>query len=1286
MSKCSWLKYLALAAALLGATVDSQVPSTTGSPTNTTKTDHSSLTPSSTAPTTVTTSFTSGSNHSSLTPSSTAPTTVTTSFTSGSNHSTHSPSSTAPTTVTTSFTEGSTDHSSLTPSSTAPTTVTTSFTAGSTDHSSLTPSSTAPTTVTTSFTADDTSFTNSNTTSATPVTLPFPGNSTIPAGTIGTTAAVISAPINTTTVSTTTSGDSGCENDWIAAEVDQVTHNSVTLNIRYNVSEPKNIMIQQDQDLVVWLNATKNEISVPVKNLTECTDYRITAKLSGKCNRTFYLTNITTNPSPDLYFKQNATQSEGEIIFELTPKTTRCILMYAWNCTPSTANQTLNSENQKKFYNITPCTDYNCSVKISSKNSTTWSKMENIALQADYERPGKPTITIEAEARRFKIKPATKIHANCSIGCSLPNVTVSQKQSTMCENLEPYTNYTIAVTANNTNCNGIIQLSEPVINCKQTKATYPDKPEILEFHQPANNEIEIFCKELTKKQFNGKDQKYWATLDKKQSYFPEKGSTCNILFKDLNYLTTYKIQLIAFNGEYQSQSDIKEITTMYNDKALIGFLAFLIIATSIALTIVLYKIYILQRKSSRRSEESVELIEHDDEKQLLNVEPILAEQLIDVYRRKQADESRLFLAEFQSIPRVFTKFSVKEARKNCNANKNRYVDILPYDYNRVQLSPVAGEQGSDYINASFIDGFNESRKYIAAQGPKEETSDDFWKMVWEQKATIIVMVTRCEEGKRPKCAQYWPTMDRQSKSFGDFIVRISDEKWCPDYVIRKLFISHKKEKTPEREVTHIQFIRWPDHGVPEDPHLLLKLRQRVNAFRNLFSGPIIVHCSAGVGRTGSYIGIDAMMQGHEAEGRVDIYGYIVQLRRQRCLMVQVEAQYILIHQALLEYYLYGETEVSLSELPKHLTNFKKNDPPSEPSLLEAEFQRIPFYTEYRSQATGRRGENQSKNHSLSVIPYDYNRVTIRVEEDKSKDSENYNDGDMSSDESDDEESDKYINASYIDGYWHSETLIATQTPLPDTIADFWLMVYQRKAEIITMLGKDILQYWDDEKKTYEEIEVGLSECNKQQEFTVRVFEIRHTKRKESRKVHQYHFHDWAESKLPEDPSTLVNMMRSIKEKLSTHKEPESNTAPAIIVHCSDGAKQTGIFYALWNLLDSADTENVIDVLQTVKALRKQRSGMILTFEQYQFLYDIIASTYPVQNGTLISDNGPTQTTVEIISETPPENESQQKAASDSTENKEEPSKQDDEANSGSSNDKQPTVNPINGPITSGEND
>uniref|UniRef100_A0A8C8RES5 Receptor-type tyrosine-protein phosphatase C n=1 Tax=Pelusios castaneus TaxID=367368 RepID=A0A8C8RES5_9SAUR len=689
-------------------------------------------------------------------------------------------------------------------------------------------------------------------------------------------------------------------------------------------------------------------------------------------------------------------------------------------------------------------------------------------------------------------------------------------------------------------------------------------------------------------------------------------SDCNFELGNLSYLKEYKYKVRYIFRERVNFTTNYWYSQVFLFYSLIIFLAFLIIVTSIALLI-----------------------------QLMNVEPIPAEMLLESYKRKMADEGRLFLDEFQSIPRVFSKFPIKEARKNYNQNKNRYIDILPYDYNRVELSQIDGDPGSDYINASHIDGFKEPRKYIAAQGPKEETTDDFWRMIWEQKATIIVMVTRCEENNRNKCAQYWPSTENSTATFGDIVVKSNESKMCPDYIVQKLHITNvswsKKEKIPGRDVTHIQFTSWPDHGVPEDPHLLLKLRRRVNALSNFFSGPIVIHCSAGVGRTGTYIGIDAMLEGLEVEGRVDVYGYVVKLRRQRCLMVQVEAQYILIHQALVEYNQFGETEVTLSELHTYLNNLKKRDSPTDPSLLEAEFQRLPSYRGWRTQNTAKRQENKSKNRNSKMIPYDFNRVPVRQEEEKSKDSEH--DSEESSDEeSDSEETSRYINASFITGYWGSKEMIATQGPLPETINDFWQMIFQRKVKVIVMLtelneGDQELcaQYWGEGKQRYEGIEVEIKDVSKSSSYTIRAFDVTSVKRKETRIVYQYQYHKWNGLTLPENPKDLVTMILNLKQKLPARSITEDSRSIPIVVHCRDGSEQTGVFCALLTLLESAEREEVIDIFQVVKSFRRTRPGMFSSFEQYQFLYDTIASIYPAQNGQ-VKKNSKQEDTVEIDNE------------------------------------------------------
>ncbi|XP_077133857.1 receptor-type tyrosine-protein phosphatase C isoform X2 [Ranitomeya variabilis] len=792
-------------------------------------------------------------------------------------------------------------------------------------------------------------------------------------------------------------------------------------------------------------------------------------------------------------------------------------------------------------------------------------------------------------------------------------------------NLLPYTNYTITVTAYNNgsenelygNNINLEYQGTPVSIIVQTEAGVPTKVEGMVVKVGlANNEVKVECREPA--QINGEKGVFVLLVNNVQK---AENAICHFLRKDLSFLTTYSFTIYYNNKKYVGPPEIKEITTRYNDKALIGFLAFFIIITCLALILVMYKIYKLQKRSSCNFPDDFPLIEQDDEKQLLNIEPIPVDQLLETYKRKNADEGRLFLDEFQSIPRVFSKFPIKEARKPCNQSKNRYIDILPYDVNRVVLSEIHGEPGSDYINASYINGFKEPRKYIAAQGPKEETMNDFWRMIWEQKSTIIVMVTRCEEGNRNKCAQYWPSNEEGAEDYGDITVKITEEKFFPDYITRKLHITSRREKS-ERDITHIQFTVWPDHGVPDDPNLLLKLRRRVNALSNFFSGPIIVHCSAGVGRTGTYISIDAMLEGLEAEGRVDVYGYVVQLRRQRCLMVQVESQYIFIHKSLVEYNQFGETEISTFELPHSLNNMKKSDQPSEPSLLNYEFQRLPSYKNWRPQTTGNHQDNKEKNRHSSVVPYEFNRVQVKVDDEPER--EQTEDSEMSSDEDSDSEDSVYINASFITGYWGTRSIIAAQAPLKNTTSEFWQMIFQKKIKAIVMLSglnvekneDDCAPYWKEKSKSYNDLEVDLTDENPCGSYTERSFEIRHAKRKDIRKVSQFHYNQW-EDVLPKETKGLLEMIEKIRKIISSKKLEEQNRrdkSVPLVVHCSDGSKRTGTFCGLWNLLQSAQVEEVIDVFQTVKHLRRQRSGMVSSFEQYEFLYDTLASTIPAQNG------------------------------------------------------------------------
>uniref|UniRef100_A0A8C8BN29 Receptor-type tyrosine-protein phosphatase alpha n=1 Tax=Otus sunia TaxID=257818 RepID=A0A8C8BN29_9STRI len=223
--------------------------------------------------------------------------------------------------------------------------------------------------------------------------------------------------------------------------------------------------------------------------------------------------------------------------------------------------------------------------------------------------------------------------------------------------------------------------------------------------------------------------------------------------------------------------------------------------------------------------------------------PLPVDKLEEEINRRMADDNKLFREEFNALPACPIQATCEAASKEENKEKNRYVNILPYDHSRVHLTPVEGVPDSDYINASFINGYQEKNKFIAAQGPKEETVNDFWRMIWEQNTATIVMVTNLKERKECKCAQYWP--DQGCWTYGNIRVSVEDVTVLVDYTVRKFCIQQVGDvtnKKPQRLVTQFHFTSWPDFGVPFTPIGMLKFLKKVKTCNPQYAGAIVVHC------------------------------------------------------------------------------------------------------------------------------------------------------------------------------------------------------------------------------------------------------------------------------------------------------------------------------------------------------------------------------------------------------------------------------------------------------------
>ncbi|OWK56818.1 Receptor-type tyrosine-protein phosphatase eta [Lonchura striata] len=277
---------------------------------------------------------------------------------------------------------------------------------------------------------------------------------------------------------------------------------------------------------------------------------------------------------------------------------------------------------------------------------------------------------------------------------------------------------------------------------------------------------------------------------------------------------------------------------------------------------------------------------------------IKVENFESYFKKQQADSNCGFAEEYEELKAAGVHQPKFAAELPENRGKNRYNNVLPYDISRVKLSNQTSGTG-DYINANYMPGYNSKKAFIAAQGPLPNTIEDFWQMVWEKSIYSIVMLTKCVEQARTKCEQYWP--DKQPKSYGDIIVTMVSEVVLPEWTIRDFTV--EKSNTPESHtVRQFHFTSWPDHGVPETTDLLINFRHLVHEYnsQNPVDSPTLVHCSAGVGRTGTFIAIDRLIQQMEMENTVDVYGVVYDLRMHRPLMVQTEDQYVFLNQCVMD--------------------------------------------------------------------------------------------------------------------------------------------------------------------------------------------------------------------------------------------------------------------------------------------------------------------------------------------------------------------------------------------------
>ncbi|XP_062132139.1 receptor-type tyrosine-protein phosphatase kappa isoform X1 [Drosophila sulfurigaster albostrigata] len=572
----------------------------------------------------------------------------------------------------------------------------------------------------------------------------------------------------------------------------------------------------------------------------------------------------------------------------------------------------------------------------------------------------------------------------------------------------------------------------------------------------------------------------------------------------------------------------------------------------------------------------------------------------------------LYKLEFQTAAKVETN-TCRHAMKKNNQEKNQNPKCIPYDYNRVVLQKLTGVADSDYVNASYVDSLLKPNAYIVTQGPVEETVNAYWRMVWQENISAIVMLTKTFDFAKVMCVQYWPPNMEVHETYGDIHINIVREEQLANFHIRTFRLYKKGEQgevTDERLILQFHYTEWYSHSCPFS-NALLEFRRRVRlVVGNIIKdeddvdmrGPILVHCSDGGGRSGVYMSIDANLELAEEEESFNVFGYLKKLRQSRKGLVENVEQYKFIYDTLEEHIICGKTWFPVSELSDRLKAKARRNSGTKMNEYQAEYDQIckqtPRFT-IGDCAGGHRADNREKNRDVLCVPPDNFRPYLTSFQ-----------GNAFTD---------YINSVFVDGYTKPREYIVTEWPMKHTLGEFWSLVYDHECSAVVVLCQPPSQsqqypsFWPNKSKM---------------EKYGPVFSVHYVMSKSYTNIKQWEF------KINKKIVSLTEMMAGVKAPTRTvqlfqltcwpmgHKVPSSTNSlvylmnmveiwrnkvdygPVCVVS-PDGRSRAGVYCAANACIEQVIQHGEVDVFQAVKTVRRHRPQLVENMTEYKYCYDLV---------------------------------------------------------------------------------